>query len=227
MLTSGLTAFRAEKGLDNVHTWGQTLGSAGYDSYIWGKWHLDATVLQRSFKEVGPVAPGFLPSNNEIYDRPSPGNNWKPWDQSLSGHWLQTNLWENETPSTIEHSSRLYANNAIDYLTNQAAKRDAPFFIYISASMRHTIRGSLPRSSWTSIRKTRSRFRQTFCLNILSTKEIAESKMNCSLHFLAQKKQFNFTVASITPSSRIWTNGLAAFWMRWRSRDARRIPTLS
>jgi len=77
MLTSGLTAFRAEKGLDNVRTWGQTLGSAGYDTYICGKWHLDPTVLQRSFKEMGPVAPGFLPSNNEIYDRPSSANNWQ------------------------------------------------------------------------------------------------------------------------------------------------------
>ena len=43
---------------------------------------------------------------------------------------------------TIEHSSTLYANNAINYLTNKAAKRRAPFFVYIGFNAPHDPRQS-------------------------------------------------------------------------------------
>jgi choline-sulfatase len=145
MLNSGLTAFHAQEGLDNVHTWGQTLGAAGYDTYISGKWHLDTIVLARSFKEMGPVAPGFLESTPEggaAYHRPRPGDNWQPQDESLKGHWLHTNLWVNESPDTIEHSSVVYTNGVIDHLTNKAAKRDTPFFIYLGFNAPHDPRQS-------------------------------------------------------------------------------------
>ncbi len=145
MLNSGLTAFRAKDGLDEVRTWGQTLGAAGYETYICGKWHLDPTVLQRSFQQMGSVAPGMLPSTPEggaAYDRPRPGDNWEPWNESLQGHWLHTNLWENENPDTIEHSSIVYADQVVDHLTNRAAKSDAPFFIYLGFNAPHDPRQS-------------------------------------------------------------------------------------
>jgi len=140
MLNSGLTAFRAEAGLDDVPTWGQTLGNAGYDTYICGKWHLDPTVLQRSFKEMGPVAPGMLvstPEGGAAYNRPSPGNTWEPWDEALKGHWLHTELWKNERPDRIEHADALYADCTIDHLLNKAAKRENPFFIYLGFNSPH------------------------------------------------------------------------------------------
>lgn len=140
MLNSGLTAFRAEAGLDEVQTWGQTLGNAGYDTYICGKWHLDPTVLQRSFKEMGPVGPGMLtstPLDGAAYDRPRPGDTWEPWDESLKGHWLHTGLWRNERPDRIEHADALYVDCAIDHLLNKAAKRDNPFFIYLGFNSPH------------------------------------------------------------------------------------------
>jgi len=140
MLNSGLTAFHAEAGLDDVPTWGQTLGNAGYDTYICGKWHLDPTVLQRSFKEMGPVAPGMLvstPEGGAAYDRPSPGNTWQPWDESLKGHWLHTELWKNERPDRIEHADALYADCTVDHLLNKAAKRETPFFIYLGFNSPH------------------------------------------------------------------------------------------
>ena len=40
------------------------------------------------FKEMGPVAPGMLASTPEggaAYDRPRPGDDWQPWDESLEG----------------------------------------------------------------------------------------------------------------------------------------------
>ena len=145
MLNSGLTAFHAQAGIDEVPTWGQTLGDAGYDTYICGKWHLDPTVLQRSFKEMGPVAPGFLPSTPEgglAYDRPQPGNNWQPWDESQKGHWLHTSLWRNQAPDRIEHEAALYSDCFIDHLLTKAAKRNTPFFMYLGFNAPHDPRQS-------------------------------------------------------------------------------------
>jgi Sulfatase len=117
MLNTGQNAFHANESNDqtsNVPAWGQTLGAAGYDTYITGKWHLDAPLLQRSFQEMGPVGPGYLPSTDDMYDRPKAGNHWEPTDSALQGHWLHTDLWLNEADS-VEHSSELYANAAVDY----------------------------------------------------------------------------------------------------------------
>jgi arylsulfatase A-like enzyme len=140
MLNSGLSAFHAEAGLDDVPTWGQTLGVAGYDTYICGKWHLDPTVLQRSFREMGPVAPGMLvstPEGGAAYDRPRPGDTWQPWDESLKGHWIHSGLWNNEKPDRIQHSAELYSDCLIDHLLNKAAKRNNPFFLYLGFNSPH------------------------------------------------------------------------------------------
>ena len=164
MLNSGITAFHAEVGLDKVHTWGQTLGASGYDTYICGKWHLDPTVLQRSFKEMGPVGPGFLAAGTDFYTdcssdidgdhrnlpliddpayfRPRPGDTWNPSDTSLNGHWLHANTVDIKRPDTIEHSSEIYADSVIDHLTNKVAKRETPFFIYLGFNAPHDPRQS-------------------------------------------------------------------------------------
>ncbi|HTF64182.1 MAG TPA: sulfatase-like hydrolase/transferase, partial [Edaphobacter sp.] len=57
MLNTGLSSFRANRSdSDNqaiaTPVWGQTLREAGYDTFITGKWHLDAVTLQRSFSEM-------------------------------------------------------------------------------------------------------------------------------------------------------------------------------
>ena len=164
MLNSGLSAFHAEVGLNRVHTWGQTMGAAGYDTYICGKWHLDPTVLQRSFKEMGPVGPGFLAPGSDFstdmgsdqdgdhknppfvddpaYYRPRPGDNWDPSDTSLNGQWRHKNIVDIERSPGIEHSSAIYADSVIDHLTKKAAKRDTPFFIYLGFNAPHDPRQS-------------------------------------------------------------------------------------
>ena len=50
MLNSGLTTFRAQKQFETTPLWGQTLGDAGYNTAIVGKWHLSKPALERSFK---------------------------------------------------------------------------------------------------------------------------------------------------------------------------------
>lgn len=158
MLNSGLSAFHAETGLDRVHTWGQTMGAAGYNTYICGKWHLDPTVLQRSFKEMGPVAPGFLAPGRDYYSdqmsdfdqdysnspliddpayfRPKSGDQWNPADRSRGGHWLRGNLVDITRPDAIEHSSVIYADCVIRHLMNKA-QHSNPFFIYLGFNAPH------------------------------------------------------------------------------------------
>lgn len=141
MLNTGLTTFRAHRDdaanqASNVPMWGQTLRGAGYDTFITGKWHLDAVGLQRSFSELGPVAPGFLNSTPDMYDRPAPGNTWDPTNRALFGHWLHTGLWLQKT-DRIQHSSELYADAAVDHLTRVIPGRTTPFFMYVGFNAPH------------------------------------------------------------------------------------------
>ena len=142
MLNTGMTAFHTNRA-DAANTasdkpaWGQTLREAGYDTFITGKWHLDAVTLQRSFSEQGPVAPGFLPSTPDEYNRPAPGNHWDPANRSLFGHWLQKGRWLNRKDDTIQHSSELYADAAIEHLTRKVPSRSNPFFMYVGFNAPH------------------------------------------------------------------------------------------
>ncbi|MBS1820738.1 MAG: sulfatase-like hydrolase/transferase [Acidobacteria bacterium] len=142
MLNTGLTAFHANRAdsanqAGSVPAWGQTLRAAGYDTYITGKWHLDAVMLQRSFSEMGPVAPGFLPSTPDMYNRPAAGNHWDPANRSLVGHWLKKKLWLNSKDDAIQHSSELYADAAVEYLSRTVPKRQMPFFMYVGFNAPH------------------------------------------------------------------------------------------
>lgn len=140
MLNTGLTAFRAQHRNEDVPLWGQTLGAAGYDTYICGKWHLSPPMLGRSFRELGPIGPAMFistPESGSAYNRPSPGNTWRPDDTSLAGHWLSTALWKNDIQDRIEHSCSIYADIASDFLVNQLAHRDKPFFMYVGFNSPH------------------------------------------------------------------------------------------
>lgn len=143
MLNTGLTTFRAQKALPadratGVPVWGQTLREHGYDTFITGKWHLDAVSLQRSFKKMGPVGPGFLNSTPNMYNRPAPGNSWSPSDRTLDGHWLHGKLWDGETPDRIHHSSEFYADAAVKFIDGQKDEdSSAPFFMYVGFNAPH------------------------------------------------------------------------------------------
>ena len=113
--------------------WGETLGQAGYDTFMAGKWHLADPALKRSFKKIGPLTGGFLPSTTNggaAYHRPAPGNPWTPDDPKWAGQWMTTN------GRTI-HSSALIADAAIGYLQSDAARNANPFFMYVSFTAPH------------------------------------------------------------------------------------------
>ena len=73
MLNSGLTCFHAQKQIEETPLWGETLGKAGYDTFIVGKWHLSKPNLARSFKQQGKVSGGMFESGPTAYNRPGSG----------------------------------------------------------------------------------------------------------------------------------------------------------
>jgi arylsulfatase A-like enzyme len=136
MLNCGLTAFRAQRQIEQAPLWGETLGAAGYDTSIVGKWHLSNATLKRSFKEIGPVSGGMFESGPAAYNRPSPGNTWAPWDESLKGQWLDTKTWQPGAPEKIKHSARIWAETASGYLLKRARTAN-PFFLYVGFNSPH------------------------------------------------------------------------------------------
>ena len=136
MLNTGLTAFRARKEIEQTPLWAETMGKAGYDTFIIGKWHLSKAALARSFKEIGKTSGGMFESGPEAYNRPAPGNTWTPWDTSLKGQWLHTKDWQNAAHDEIHHSASIWADGAIDHL-QKAAKRANPFMMYVGFNSPH------------------------------------------------------------------------------------------
>ena len=136
MLNTGLTAFRARKEVETTPLWGETLGKAGYHTFLIGKWHLSKTTQSRAFKETGPVSGGMFESGPEAYNRPSPGNTWTPWDTSLKGQWLHTKQWENAEHDEIRHSAAVWADGAIQHL-QKVSQQNEPFMMYVGFNSPH------------------------------------------------------------------------------------------
>jgi choline-sulfatase len=137
MLNSGLTAFRAQKQIEQVPLWGQTMGDAGYQTSIVGKWHLSKTTLERSFQDHATIyMDGMFESGPTAYGRPSPGNTWSPSDMSLRGQWLHARDWRKAADAPIQHSAQIWADTASDRLAKLSKKKD-PFLLYVAFTSPH------------------------------------------------------------------------------------------
>lgn len=106
--------------------WPQRMKAAGYETWMSGKWHIDAPVEQL-FERVRHVRPGMPASVDSAYFRPLSGkpDEWSPWDTALGGYWQGGKHW-----------SEVLADDAEDFL-REAAGRERPFFMYLAFNAPH------------------------------------------------------------------------------------------
>ena len=138
MLNTGRTVWQCrgsnnESLAEGAALWGETLGQAGYDTFMAGKWHIPDAALPRSFKTIGPLTGGFLPSTTNggpAYHRPAPGNPWTPSDPKWRGHWL-------DVDGKVVHSSERIADAAIGFLESRNQQSTSPFFMYVAFNAPH------------------------------------------------------------------------------------------
>jgi choline-sulfatase len=75
-------------------------------------------------------------SGPDAYNRPSPGNTWTPWDESLKGQWLETRTWQPGAADSVKHSARVWSETAAAYLQKRAQQTN-PFFLYVGFNSPH------------------------------------------------------------------------------------------
>ncbi len=149
MMNSGRTVWRVNKFRKNWTkkdsldmSWAKLMESAGYETYMTGKWHVDAKA-EDLFNNVVHVRPGMphdawgghkkktklkegapLPVG---YGRPVDENDksWSPTDKKFGG------FWEGGT-----HWSEVVRDDAIGFI-NQAKTKETPFFMYLAFNAPH------------------------------------------------------------------------------------------
>ena len=133
MLNTGRFLWRAEAVYGTAEQerqagrwWPLLFKSAGYDTYMTGKWHVRADA-ERSFDYVTHVRPGMPNQTPEGYHRPIDGqpDAWSPYDTRFEGFWKGGKHW-----------SEVLADDAEAFL-QQAAQRDNPFFMYLAFNAPH------------------------------------------------------------------------------------------
>lgn len=135
-------------------TWPKLLESAGYDTYMSGKWHVDAQA-DSIFQTVRHVRPGMprdhwrsnsmstiekaLKGKDAIDEKMVRGNrpigylrpldkddkSWEPTDTTKGGFWAGGKHW-----------SEVLKDDAVDYLA-MAAEDEDPFFMYLAFNAPH------------------------------------------------------------------------------------------
>jgi len=111
--------------------WPQLLKQAGYDTYMTGKWHIQANA-EKSFDVTKNVRPG-MPGTVELsYNRPLSNQQdaWSPADTSIGGFWQGGKHW-----------SEVAADDAIEFI-NTAKSKANPFFMYVAFNAPHDPRQS-------------------------------------------------------------------------------------
>lgn len=106
--------------------WPQLLASAGYDTYMTGKWHIN-TDAKACFQVTRHVRPGMPATVESSYDRPHQDRPevWSSSDPSLGGFWEEGKHW-----------TEVGADDAISFL--DLAREDSdPFFMYIAFNSPH------------------------------------------------------------------------------------------
>ena len=154
MVNSGQNVFATREGLNKNQTWGETFTKAGYETFLTGKWHNGFETALRSFKYAKSIGKGMYETlhpefgRKPGYARPTPENNsWDPTDPLYTGHWAphvndivydeNGNKKLGPTYTVKQHTSELYASNAIEFLQNKGTETGNPFLMYVAFNAPH------------------------------------------------------------------------------------------
>jgi arylsulfatase A-like enzyme len=111
--------------------WSQLLGTAGYQTFFSGKWHVsvDATKVFQHARHIRPGMPKDVPAG---YQRPIPGqpDPWSPSDRRFGGFWEGGRHW-----------SEVIADDAEEFF-QLATASEQPFFMYLAFNAPHDPRQS-------------------------------------------------------------------------------------
>lgn len=122
-----------DKEVEQRRLWAQHLQSAGYDTYMSGKWHVK-TDAQKVFMKTGSVRPGMPNQTDAGYNRPKNEKDykagWKPWDTQYEGYWKGGKHW-----------SEVLGDEGVQFLED-ASNKDNPFFMYLAFNAPHDPRQS-------------------------------------------------------------------------------------
>jgi arylsulfatase A-like enzyme len=138
MLFTGRSVWRAnavynsaEKERIAGRTWPQMMSSAGYRTYMTGKWHIQADAV-KAFDVAGNVRGGMPKDGNAAYNRPLPGQPdvWSPSDPEFGGYWTGGKHW-----------SEVVGDDAVSFLST-AKNEPQPFFMYVAFNAPHDPRQS-------------------------------------------------------------------------------------
>ncbi len=133
MLLTGRSVWRAEAISTSTEMerkegrlWPQLMKKSGYDTYMTGKWHVQAKP-ELTFDSVKHVRPGMPETveaayNRPLMDQPDP---WSSSDKSIGGFWEGGRHW-----------SEVGADDAIDFISSAKSKPN-PFFLYVAFNAPH------------------------------------------------------------------------------------------
>ncbi|MGB5666438.1 MAG: sulfatase-like hydrolase/transferase [Maribacter sp.] len=157
MLISGRSVWNVDEfrqgwleGRDLDKTWGRLMENAGYETYMTGKWHVDAPAdsVFQNVQHVRPGMPGDAWDHDRMvaqfsklnetggsaddlmpvgYNRPlsEDDSTWSPTDEKFGGYWEGGTHW-----------SEVLKVDALGFI-DQAEKSDKPFFMYLSFNAAH------------------------------------------------------------------------------------------
>lgn len=152
MLNSGRFVYHARNDINEVPLWGEVLGQNGYQTFMTGKWHNGDHTVLKSFQQAKSIGKGMFETlggpSGTGYKRPTPTNDtWSAADTSLLGHWTPEvkDIVYSDSGKSIgtpyiahKHTSTLYADHAIDFLSTWKESEEAePFFMYVAFNAPH------------------------------------------------------------------------------------------
>jgi choline-sulfatase len=130
MFNSGAFVNRANQTVRKQAQWAQLMKSAGYKTYMTGKWHVPGKTFRNPPFDVTKNVRGGMPNQTEAgINRPlnkqDYDQGWKPWDKVHGGFWEGGKHWTEVT-----------ADDAIEFL-DDAKEINQPFFMYVGFNAPH------------------------------------------------------------------------------------------